>query len=85
TNTGQFVAAIDLKAFGDPDVIAASAASAFAELRASSPLPGHDPVRIPGEGRGEAHDRRLADGLDLHDTLRRDLDAIAAEFGTEKL
>lgn len=85
TNTGQFVAAIDLKAFGDPGVIAESAARAFAELCASPPLPGHDPVRIPGEGRMEAYTRRLVEGLDLHETLRRDLDAIATEFGTDKL
>ena len=81
TNTGQFVAAIDLKAFGDPDAIAASAAAAFAEIRDSAPLPGHDPVRIPGEGRTQAHARRLADGLDLHPALQRDLLAIAAELG----
>ena len=85
TNTGQFVAAIDLAAFGDPDVITKSAAHVFAELRASSPLPGHDPVRIPGEGRANAYARRLADGLHLHDALKRDLDAIAMEFGVDKL
>ena len=85
TNTGQFVAAIDLGAFGDPDVIASSAARVFAELRASSALPGHDPVRIPGEGRNEAHARRLKEGLDLHESLRRDLDAIASEFSVDKL
>ena len=85
TNTGQFVAAIDLAAFGDPEVIAKSAARVFAELRASKPLPGHDPVRIPGEGRADAYARRLADGLDLHAALKRDLDAIAEEFGVDKL
>lgn len=85
TNTGQFVAAIDLKAFGDPGDIAYEAARVFAELRASPSLPGHDPVRIPGEGRGEAHARRLADGLDLHANLRQELDAIATEFGVDKL
>lgn len=85
TNTGQFVAAIDLEAFGDPDVIAASAARVFTELRASEPLPGHDPVRIPGEGRADAYARRLANGLELHTTLRRDLDAIAMEFNVDKL
>ena len=85
TNTGQFVAAIDLKAFGDPDVIAASAARVFTELRASEPLPGYDPVRIPGEGRADAYARRLANGLELHTTLRRDLDAIAMEFNVDKL
>ena len=85
TNTGQFVAAIDLAAFGDPDVIARQAARVFAELKGSVPLPGHDPVRIPGEGRADAHARRLADGLDLHDALRQDLDAIATELGLDKL
>lgn len=85
TNTGQFVAAIDLAAFGDPEVITKSAGRVFAELRASEPLPDHDPVRIPGEGRNEAYAQRLAHGLDLHDTLRRDLDAIAKEFGVDAL
>lgn len=85
TNTGQFVAAIDLAAFGDPDVIARQAARVFAELKSSVPLPGHDPVRIPGEGRADAHARRLANGLDLHDALRQDLDAIAIELGVDKL
>ncbi len=85
TNTGQFVAAIDLSAFGDPEVITKSAARVFAELRGSEPLPGHDPVRIPGEGRADAYARRLADGLDLHEAQRRDLDAIAMEFGVDKL
>ena len=81
TNTGQFVAAIDIAAFGDPAAFAAAAARAFAEMRASPPLPGHDPVRIPGDGRGAARDRRAAEGLPLHPALRRELDAIAAELG----
>ncbi|MEM9628741.1 MAG: Ldh family oxidoreductase [Pseudomonadota bacterium] len=85
TNTGQFVAAIDLSAFGDPDVIARSAAQVFSELRASEPLPEHDPVRIPGEGRAAAHAKRQAEGLDLHANLRRELDAIASELGVDQL
>jgi LDH2 family malate/lactate/ureidoglycolate dehydrogenase len=80
TNTGQFVAAIDLKAFGDPEAIAAEASRVFAELRASPPLPGHEPVRIPGEGREAASAARLAHGLELHRALRRELDAIAREL-----
>ena len=85
TNTGQFVAAIDLSAFGDPEVIARSAARMFGELRASMPLPGHHPVRIPGEGRAAAQAKRLAGGLDLHAALRRELDAIATELGVDRL
>lgn len=85
TNTGQFVAAIDLSAFGDPDMITRSASRVFAELRASEPLPGHEPVRIPGEGRSEARTARLAEGLDLHAALRRELDKIADECDVARL
>src|SRR5690606_10775055 len=49
TNTGQFIAAIDIAAFGDPAAFAATAARVFAEMRASDPLPGHEAVRIPGD------------------------------------
>lgn len=48
TNTGQFVAAIDIAAFTDPEVFARRAASVFAEMRASEPLPGR-----PASGRGQ--------------------------------
>jgi LDH2 family malate/lactate/ureidoglycolate dehydrogenase len=85
TNTGQFVAAIDIAAFGDLDAFTATASRVFAELRASPPLPGHDPVRIPGDGRNEARARRLARGLELHPNLRRELDKIAGELGIAAL
>ncbi len=85
TNTGQFVAAIDVAAFGDPADFRAAAASAFAEMRASEPLPHHDRVRIPGEGRGSMRERHLREGLALHANLRRELDAIAAELGVAPL
>jgi LDH2 family malate/lactate/ureidoglycolate dehydrogenase len=85
TNTGQFVAAIDIAAFGDPETYTAAAARVFAELRASPPLPGHDPVRIPGDGRTAARDRRASNGLELHAALRKELDSIAAEFGIARL
>ncbi|MEM9441491.1 MAG: Ldh family oxidoreductase [Pseudomonadota bacterium] len=85
TNTGQFVAAIDLAAFGDPDTIAKAATRVFAELRASEPLPDHEPVRIPGEGRSAALAQCLASGLDLHAALRRELDVIADECDVGRL
>jgi LDH2 family malate/lactate/ureidoglycolate dehydrogenase len=85
TNTGQFVAAIDISAFGDPAAFASTAARVFAERRAAPPLPGHDPVRIPGDGRNAARGRRAADGLALHAALRRELDAIAGELEIAKL
>lgn len=81
TNTGQFVAAIDIAAFTDPVAFRATAARVFAEFRASDPLPGHDPVRVPGDGREAARRQREAEGIALHAGLRRELDAIAAELG----
>jgi LDH2 family malate/lactate/ureidoglycolate dehydrogenase len=83
TNTGQFVAAIDIAAFGDVEHFSAAAAVAFDAMRASSPLPGHAAVRIPGEGKGAARARRLAHGLDLHPALRRDLARVAAELSVD--
>jgi LDH2 family malate/lactate/ureidoglycolate dehydrogenase len=81
TNTGQFVAAIDIAAFGDPAAFTAAATRAFAEMRASPPLPGHDAVRVPGDGREAARARRLAEGIALHPALRAELDRIAMELG----
>jgi LDH2 family malate/lactate/ureidoglycolate dehydrogenase len=80
TNTGQFVAAIDIAAFGDPADFAAAAAKAFDQMRASPPLPGHDPVRVPGDGREATRERHLAGGVPVHPALRTELDRIAKDL-----
>jgi LDH2 family malate/lactate/ureidoglycolate dehydrogenase len=80
TNTGQFVAAIDIAAFGDPAAFTAAAAHAFAQMRASAPLPGHDPVRVPGDGREATRTRHLAGGVPIHPALRTELDRIAQDL-----
>lgn len=81
TNTGQFVAAINIEAFGAPEDFERNAKRAFDEMRASKPLPHHDPVRIPGDGRGGEREQRLADGVPLHAALHRELNTIAQELG----
>ena len=81
TNTGQFVAAIRIDAFGDPDLFRATVDAVFDQMRASPPLPGHQPVRIPGEGRGANWRERQASGLPLHPKLLAELDRIADELG----
>ena len=85
TNTGQFVVAIDIAAFGDPAAFTAAAARIFAELRASPPLPGHDPVRVPGDGRQAARAQRIVKGIALHPALRAELDRIANELAIAPL
>jgi LDH2 family malate/lactate/ureidoglycolate dehydrogenase len=85
TNTGQFVAAIDIAAFGDPAAFIAAASRAFAGMRASPPLPGHDAVRVPGDGREAARSRRLAEGIALHPALKTELDKVAKDLAIPPL
>lgn len=83
TNTGQFVMALDPRAFGIGDDFAKEAARVFAEMRASPPLPGHDPVRLPGDGKTAMAEARRKNGLTLNPALRKDLNALAADCGID--
>ena len=85
TNTGQFVAAIDIAAFGDLGDFTATANRVFAEMRASTPLPGYPAVRVPGDGREAARTQRVADGIALHPALRDELDRIAQDLAIAPL
>ena len=85
TNTGQFVAALNPAAFGMGDDFAETAAQVFAEMRASEPLPGHDPVRLPGDGKTQFAENRRSNGIALNPALRKDLDALAADCGRAPL
>lgn len=85
TNTGQFVAALNPAAFGMGDEFPEVAAQIFAEMRGSTPLPGHDPVRLPGDGKTAAAERRRKNGLDLNPALRLDLNVLAADCGLRPL
>ncbi|MCG3268135.1 Ldh family oxidoreductase [Yoonia sp. I 8.24] len=81
TNTGQFVMALNPAAFGLGDDFGHEAARIFAEMRASEPLPGHDPVRLPGDGKTAAAAEVRSTGVTLKPALRRDLDLLADEYG----
>lgn len=81
TNTGQFVMALDPAAFGMGDGFASAVLRVFDEMRASDPLPGHDPVRLPGDGKTAAADARRTNGVTLNPALRSDLNALAADCG----
>ena len=81
TNTGQFVVALDPKAFGIGPEFAEQAARVFAEMRASPPLPGHDAVRMPGDGKTAMAEARRANGLELGAALCADLNKLATDCG----
>ena len=79
TNTGQFVVALNPSAFGLGDGFAAEAARVFAEMRSSKPLPGHDPVRLPGDGKTNEAQSRRENGIVLNEALQRDLNNLAVD------
>lgn len=81
TNTGQFVMALDPKAFGIGDTFAAEAARVLNEMRASARLPGHDAVRLPGDGKTAFAQARRRNGIELYPALRRDLNNLAGDCG----
>ena len=85
TNTGQFIAALSLSAFGDVAAFKASADAVFAEMRDATPLPDHDPVRIPGDRRAALYNDRRANGIPLHPNLVKTLEEIAGELQVPKL
>jgi LDH2 family malate/lactate/ureidoglycolate dehydrogenase len=85
TNTGQFVAAIAVSAFADQDEFGSAVDTVFDDMRASEPLPGHEPVRIPGERREASRRERVESGVPLHPKLRAELRKIAGELGIADL
>jgi LDH2 family malate/lactate/ureidoglycolate dehydrogenase len=54
-------------------------------MRAATPLPGADPVRVPGDGKAALRARNMAAGIPLHPALRRDLDALATALDVQPL
>ncbi len=81
TNTGQFVMALNPAAFGMGEEFGETTARIFADMRASEPLPGHDPVRLPGDGKHTAAAERRRNGLSLNHALYEDLLALAERYG----
>lgn len=82
---GLLAGVLNGAAFGDPEAFTATATRIFAQMRGSAPLPGHDPVRVPGDGRTAARERRRAEGITLHAALRAELNHIAIDLAIEPL
>jgi LDH2 family malate/lactate/ureidoglycolate dehydrogenase len=71
---------LDIAAVGEVDQLARNSVRAFDEMRASPPLPGHGPARLPGEGKRAMLAQRRAEGVVLYAALRRDLQDLAEEY-----
>ena len=80
TNTGQFVAAISVEAFTNLDTFKNTVDGIFESFRNSEHFPGGDPVRIPGQERGNIRREREENGIPMHANLVKALNEIATEL-----
>ena len=85
TNTGQFIAAIDVAAFADIEQFKATVDTVMDQMTSSTPLPGHDPIRVPGDQRDATYNDRVSNGIPLHSNLVNALADIADELGIDPL
>lgn len=85
TNTGQFVLALDIAAFTDPDRFRTEVDRIIDEMKASPLRPGFDSIRLPGERALGERDRRQAEGVPIAAAMRDKLNQIAAACGAPSL
>ena len=83
TNTGQFVMALNIEAFGMTEDFRNNVRRVFNEMRASPALPGHNAVRLPGDGKTDLYRTHTEKGLILNSALRKDLELLAVEYNIE--
>ena len=84
-NTGQFICAISLAAFGDIDAFKKRVDEVSRSMRASATLPGVDSVKVPGDGRAAKRADYLENGVPVHPALVSQLHALADELSIEPL
>jgi LDH2 family malate/lactate/ureidoglycolate dehydrogenase len=80
TNTGHFIAAIDIARFVPLAAFTAEVERHLADLRASPRLPGIDAIRLPGDRRAQCRAERTRDGVPLAQPLVEQLDRLAKEL-----
>jgi L-2-hydroxycarboxylate dehydrogenase (NAD+) len=85
TNTGHSIAVLNPSAFCDAQAFRDEVDHIVDEMQAAARLPGVDRIRVPGEGRHEIRQTRLAQGIPLGAELRASLAQWAAELGVQPL
>jgi LDH2 family malate/lactate/ureidoglycolate dehydrogenase len=85
SNTGQFILALDIKAFADPDRFRASIDTVWDEMKSAPKMTGVSEIRLPGERLDKVTRERTASGIPLAAALKAQLDDLAARLGIEPL
>ena len=85
TNTGQFIVAIDLAAFGDVIGFKRRVDDVIRAIKASPTLPGFDQVLLPGDMSRKKREDHKANGIPVPTALVTALNGLAEEVGVEPL
>jgi LDH2 family malate/lactate/ureidoglycolate dehydrogenase len=85
TNTGQFIVAVDVKAFCDVAAFKSRIDAVRAEMKSSPLRPGFDEIRLPGERALAVQKRRLKEGIPLPPALLKELDKVADNLGIKPI
>ena len=85
TNTGQFITAIDISAFGDVENFKNNVDNVYRTFKASATLPGYDEVLLPGEQSYKKRQDRTAKGIPVHNGLLKSLNITADQLGVDRL
>ena len=85
TNTGQFIVAIDLAAFGDVNGFKRRVDFLIRTIKASPTLPGFTEVLLPGETSRRKRQDREVNGIPLPAALVSTLGGLAADMGVDPL
>ena len=85
TNTGQFIIALDIKAFTDVDKFKLEIDEVFRQMKSSPLLPGYDEIRLPGERLAAVTNSRSEGGIPIAPPLREALTKLATELGVRPL
>jgi LDH2 family malate/lactate/ureidoglycolate dehydrogenase len=85
TNTGHFICALSLAAFGDPDELKGRMSTVADEIRSSRPISANGHVRVPGDESSRKLAENTSNGISLPDELVQSLDSLAAELGLPRL
>ena len=85
TNTGHFLIVLDVSRFLPIAEFKADIDRHIRELRSSKLMPGHDQIRLPGEGRAARMAERTAKGVPLSPPLLAKLGDLARRLGIKPL
>ncbi|WP_114965511.1 Ldh family oxidoreductase [Alkalilacustris brevis] len=85
TNTGQFIVALDIASFTDPETFRHEIDRIGAEMKGARLRPGFDSIRLPGERALAERARRSAEGIPIAAPVLEKLNDIAAGSGVAPL